>query len=96
LADTGRSGRLLVPKATTELSKKAQRKIRSFERNIAEHRAKLEAFKKSSDAFDNKGFLKNAPSQAIRDQIIEGRIQHLEGEIRNWQNQIDRLLQGGS
>lgn len=50
------SDSLLVPRGTTQLSKQAQKSIRSFETNIAEHRAKLEAFKRNPDAFDNKGF----------------------------------------
>jgi hypothetical protein len=89
------SASLLAARGGANLSKQAQKSIRSFEKNIAEHRAKLDAYKRNPDAFDNKGFLKNAPSQEIRERIIEGRIQHLEGEIRGFQNQIDRLIQGG-
>ena len=62
---------------------------------MANHQQKLEAYKANPDAFDNKGFLKNAPTPQIRQNIIDARIRHLEGEIKNFQNQIDAAKQGG-
>jgi len=44
--------------------------------------------------FDNKGFLKNAPSDAVRQKIIQGRINHLQQEISTFQNNIQKILNG--
>ncbi len=85
-----------VARGAPALSREASRSIASLERRLAEHRAKLEAYKRNPDAFDNQGFLRNAPSQEVREQIIQGRIRHLEQEIRNFEQQIGRLLGGGS
>jgi hypothetical protein len=40
----------------------------------------LEQYRKNPDAFDNQGYLKNAPSPEIRQQIIDKRIRHLQTE----------------
>jgi RHS repeat-associated protein len=84
-----------VAKGGTQLSKEALKGIRSLEQRALEHRTKLDAFRRNPDAFDNKGFLKNAPSAEVREQIIQGRIRHLENEIRNFEQQIERLRSGG-
>ena len=65
--------------------------ISSLEARIAEHQAKIAAYKRNPDAFDPKGFLENAPTPEIREQIIRGRIKHLETEVRGWQKQIEDL-----
>ena len=44
------------------------------------------------DAFDNQGLLKNAPTPDIRQKIIDGRIRHLQQEIKAFQDQIDQIL----
>jgi RHS repeat-associated protein len=77
------------------LSTQAQKAIRSLQKRIDEHRAKLQAYIKDPDAFDNEGLLRNAPSEAIRNRIIQGRIRHLEHEIAEWERQIYELLKGG-
>jgi hypothetical protein len=77
-----------------KLNSEDLRSIRSLEKRLQEHRTKLDEFKRNPDAFDNKGFLKNAPSDAVRQRIINGRINHLEQEIRNFVQQIERLLKG--
>lgn len=77
-----------------ELTASEQRAVRSLQRNVEEHRAKLEAYKNNPDQFDNQGILKNAPSSEIRQRIIDGRIRHLETEINTFQRQIDNLLGG--
>jgi hypothetical protein len=84
-----------VAKGGTQLSKEALKGIRSLEQRALEHRTKLDAFRRNPDAFDNKGYLKNAPSAEVREQIIQGRIRHLENEIRNFEQQIERLRSGG-
>jgi hypothetical protein len=77
-----------------QVSKEAARSIRSLEERLAEHRAKLDAYRRNPDSFDNKDFLKNAPSEEVRKRIIDGRIKHLEQEIENFSEQI-RKLRGG-
>lgn len=65
--------------------------ISSLEKRIAEHKEKLNAYKNNPDAYDNLGLLKNAPSEEIRKKIIEGRIKHLEDEIKTFQDNIEKL-----
>ena len=77
-----------------ELTSSEARSVRSLEQRMAEHIEKLEQYKQNPDAFDNKGFLKNAPSEAIRQRIIASRIAHLEGEIANFAKQIAELKGG--
>lgn len=89
-----------VEEAVSRLGRVAaqtQRAIQSLQSRVAEHLAKLEAYRADPDAFDNKGFLKNA-SEAVRQRIIDGRVRHLENEIQNFQKQIETLKSssGGS
>ncbi|MBC6952035.1 hypothetical protein DWB58_29305 [candidate division KSB1 bacterium] len=81
-------------KGGANLSKEAAKGIRSLEKQIAEHKEKLAEYIKNPDAFDNKGFLKNAPSKEVRQKIIQTRIKHLESEIKNFEKQIERLRGG--
>ncbi|WP_104398552.1 RHS repeat-associated core domain-containing protein [Vibrio penaeicida] len=76
------------------LTTSQKRSIKSLNQRIDEHKEKLEAYKKDPDAFDNKGFLKNAPSDEIRQRIIDGRVRHLEKEIIDFQKSIDDILGG--
>lgn len=64
-------------------------------KQLEEHRNKLEQYRNNPDAFDNRGFLKNAPNEEVRRRIIEGRIRNLERQIRNFEEQIRRIEQGG-
>ena len=57
------------------------------------HRQKLADYKANPDAFDNKGFLKNA-SPELREKIINARIRKLENQIKNFENQI-KAIEGG-
>jgi len=74
-----------------------RRSIKSLEQQVVEHKQKLDEYIKDPEAFDNKGFLKNAPSPEIRQKIIDGRVKHLQGEIDNFLKQIEALkgLLGG-
>jgi RHS repeat-associated protein len=65
--------------------------ISSLEKNIAEHEAKLNTYIKDPYAFDNQGFLRNAPNDDVRQTIINGRINHLQNEIDNWRRQVETL-----
>ena len=76
------------------LLKAQQRAVHSLQQRVAEHQKKLADFVKNPDAFDNKGLLKNAPSPEIRQKIIEGRVRHLQTEIKAFQDQINKILGG--
>ena len=76
-------------KALTASQKKA---IRSLNKQIAEHRNKLKAYKANPDAFDNKGFLRNAKTPEARRKIIEGRIRSLERQISNFEKQTEDII----
>lgn len=68
-----------------------EKAIESLQEHVAEHEEKLREYMANPDAFDNKGILKNAPTEEIRQRIIDGRIRHLQHEINNWKEQIERL-----
>ncbi len=65
--------------------------LASLEERLEEHLQKLEDYLNNPDAYDNKGYLKNATSDEIRQSIIDGRARHLQSEIENFQKQIDAL-----
>ena len=78
-----------------KLSREAQKAIRTLEKRLAEHEAKLSAYREDPFKFDNRGHLaRNAGRPEIQQQIIEARIHHLETEIRNFQEQLERLRSG--
>ncbi|MFO0961199.1 MAG: hypothetical protein U0800_27780 [Isosphaeraceae bacterium] len=68
-----------------------ERSIRSLKKRLEEHRQKLKDYQANPDAYDNQGFLKNAPSPEVRQRIIDGRVRHLENEIKNFEKQINDL-----
>ncbi|RSB20964.1 hypothetical protein EGK68_26225 [Enterobacter cloacae] len=54
----------------------------------------MNAYKRNPDAYDNRGFLKDAKDakdDKMRKSIIDGRIKHLEKEIKAFQNDIDKI-----
>ena len=59
-----------------------------LQRRLDEHRQKLEDYRRDPDAFDNQGLLRNAHNEEIRSRIIQGRIRHLETEIRAFEKGI--------
>gem|GEM_PF-675067 len=63
-------------------------KTANLQRRLDEHRQKLSDYRRDPDAFDNQGLLKNAPSDEVRQRIIQGRIRHLEQEIRAFEKAI--------
>jgi hypothetical protein len=71
----------------------AQRAVRSLERNVAEHEEKLAAYKRNPEAFDNKGTLRNAPSPEVKQNIINGRIKALEGQLQKNQGELVKAQQ---
>ena len=82
-------------KGLEKLSGPALKSFRSLQQRVAEHMKKLADYRANPDAFDNLGFLKNAPTSEIRQQIIERRIRHLEQEIKAFEDQMKRLLGDG-
>jgi hypothetical protein len=77
-----------------ELTSSEQRSVRSLQRNVEEHEAKLEQYKANPDAYDNQGLLKNAPTPEIRQRIIDGRVRHLQNEINTFRKQVNDILGG--
>ncbi len=83
-----------IAKTGIQLGKSELKSIASFERQIVKHQSKLAEYIKDPLKFDNKGFLKNAPSDAVRQKIIQSRINHLNTEIQTFQNNIQKILNG--
>jgi hypothetical protein len=73
------------------LTPSEQRSVSSLRKRIEEHQAKLEEYRTNPDAVDNQGFLRNAPTEEIRQRIIRGRIRHLEKEIETFQKNINDI-----
>ncbi len=65
--------------------------IKTLKARLAEHQQKLADYKANPDAFDNQGILRKAPSPEVRQRIINGRIKHLEDEIRAFAKAIRDL-----
>jgi len=76
---------------TRRLTPEQEKSLRSLQERMAEHEEKLADYLADPDAYDNKGFLKNAPTPEIRQSIIDGRAAHLRKEIDTFQRQIDEL-----
>lgn len=83
-----------TPPAAASLSKTQLRSISSLESQITKHEEKLAEYIKDPLKFDNKGFLKNALNEAVRQRIIRSRINHLEREIKTFQNNIQKIING--
>ena len=81
-------------KTGANLTKAQLKSISSLESQIAKHQTKLAEYIKDPMKFDNKGFLKNAPNDAVRQKIIQSRINHLNQEIQTFQNNIQKNLNG--
>jgi hypothetical protein len=74
-----------------KLSVSDRRSINSLREQIRSHEEKLVAYRRNPEAFDNQGYLKNAPNDKIRQRIIDGRIRHLEQEIKTFQKNINQI-----
>jgi hypothetical protein len=83
---------VVVAKGGVQLGKAELKSISSLESQIVKHESKLAEYIKDPMKFDNKGFLKNAPSDAIRQKIIQTRVNHLNQEIQTFQNNIQKIL----
>lgn len=90
----GVGGKLLdkgVKALSSSLSKAELKAVSSLEKNISEHQQKLKDYLADPMKFDNKGVLKNAPSDEVRDKIIAGRVKHLEKEIKTFGENIQKI-----
>ncbi len=61
---------------------------RGITKQLIDHQQKLMQYIKNPSSMDNKGFLKNAPTQQIRDQVYTARVQNLVHQINNYYQQI--------
>jgi RHS repeat-associated protein len=77
-----------------DLTAQQERAVQSLQQQITEHQQKLAEYIKNPDAFDNQGFLENAPTPEIRQSIIDGRIRHLQNEIRAFEDGIKKITGG--
>ncbi|MBX4134230.1 hypothetical protein JMI89_11395 [Frischella sp. Ac48] len=76
------------------LSVSEKRAIKALEEQIQLHEKKLKEYIKDPYSFDNKDFLKNAPNDEVRQNIINSRIKHLEHEINTFKKNIDKIKKG--
>lgn len=81
-------------KGGMNLTKSQLKSISSLESQIATHETKLAEYIKDPMKFDNKDFLKNAPNDAVRQKIIQSRINHLNQEIKTFKNNIQKIING--
>lgn len=86
-----------IDKAIEALSlTKSQRKaLRSQRKQLEKEKEKLDAYIDNPDAHDNLGHLKNVPNDKARQSVIEGRMKHLEDEMRAAIKNIDDIIGGG-
>jgi hypothetical protein len=89
--DVAQEGFELAAKRTGELSSQAQKGIRSLEKRIAEHEAKLADFRANPTV---RSGMENLPKEVIEKQQ-RARIQHLENEILAFRDSARKLLDGG-
>lgn len=87
---------VVAAKRVGNLTKSQLKSISSLEGHIATHQTKLAEYIKNPMKFDNKGFLKNAPNDAVRQKVIQSRINHLQQEIQTFKNNIQKSLIGSS
>lgn len=77
-----------------QLSTSDRRAIQSLREQVRLHKEKLADYRRNPDAFDNQGHLKNAPNNMVRQRIIDGRIKHLEKEIKTFEKNINEIKNG--
>jgi hypothetical protein len=72
------------------LDAQSQRSIRSLEKQILSHQKKLDEFKSNPTVRPG---MEHLPKHLIENQQSV-RIQHLQSEIKTFQNNIDKILKG--
>lgn len=73
-------------------SKELLREVRSLNKQLTEHQIKLKEYIQNPDKFDNKGLLRNSKTPEQRTNIINGRISHLNKEIKTFQTGINKAI----
>ncbi|NUO03095.1 MAG: hypothetical protein HUU01_20995 [Saprospiraceae bacterium] len=81
-----------IERAKGHLSKNDYKAAKSNYRKMLEHIEKLKKYKQDPLKFDNQGLLKNAPSEQIRQKIIDARVAHLEQEIQTFYHNILKII----
>lgn len=81
-----------IEQAKSRLSKNEYKAAKSNYKRMAEHIDKLEKYKQNPLKYDNLGLLKNAPSEQVRQKVIQSRIAHLEKEIQAFYNNIVKII----
>lgn len=81
-----------IEHAKGRLSKSEYKAAKSNYKRMVEHVDKLEKYKQNPLKYDNLGLLKNAPSEQVKQKIIESRIAHLEKEIQTFYTNIIKII----
>jgi hypothetical protein len=81
-----------IEHAKGRISKNEYKAAKSNYKRMVEHVDKLEKYKQNPIKYDNLGLLKNAPSEQVKQKIIESRIAHLEKEIQAFYNNIIKII----
>ena len=76
-----------------QTNEQLQKSKSSLERLIDEHIHKLLDYQRDPYAHDNKGILENAPSDEIREKIIQGRIDQLIKQINKQKGELEKVLE---
>lgn len=66
---------------------------KSYEDLIAEHKKKLEDYRRNPGAHDNDGRWTNAPTPEIRQKIYEGRLKALGDQITKQQGELAKVIE---
>jgi hypothetical protein len=86
---TAKAG-IKTAKEVNQLTKQAQKSIRSLEKQIAAHEKKLADFKASPTVRPG---MENLSKEMVEKQQ-QGRIEHLETEIQTFKNNIQKIMNG--
>jgi len=81
-----------IEQAKSRLSKNEYKAAKSNYNRMVEHVNKLDKYRQNPLKYDNLGILKNAPSEQVKQKIIESRIAHLEKEIQAFYNNIIKII----
>ena len=81
-----------IEHAKGRLSKNEYKAAKSNYKRMVEHVDKLEKYKQNPMKYDNLRLLKKAPSEQVKQKIIELRIAHLEKEIQTFYNNIIKII----
>jgi hypothetical protein len=82
------------PNPYKSLTREQQLKAkRTLEKRIAEHEQKLADYRRNPAAHDNDGRYANAPTEAIRQQVYEGRINVLLRDIAKQKGELAKVIE---